>query len=58
MKNPLAGGGTITVTLWRLEGNTNGGIWEVTSVASGGLSITSPAPLSQFLNPVKVRDTA
>ena len=54
VRNTPAGSSAITVTLSRLEGNTDGGIWEVVSVASDGLSITSPAPLSQFLNPVKV----
>jgi hypothetical protein len=54
VRNTPAGSSAITVTLYRLEGNTNGGIWEVVSVASDGLSITSPSPLSQFLNPVKV----
>ena len=50
-------GGAITVTLSRLEGNANGGIWEVTAVGSDRLSITSPAPLSQFTNPVQVTGT-
>ena len=36
-------GGTIKVTLSRLEGNTNNGIWEATSVTSDGLTITKPA---------------
>lgn len=50
----LAGTNPITVTLSRLEGNTNGGIWEATSVASDGLAITRPAPLSQVRSPVTV----
>jgi hypothetical protein len=49
--------GNITVTLSRLEGDTNGGIWEVISVADPGLSITSPAPLSQISSPVQVTGT-
>jgi hypothetical protein len=32
----------VTLNLARLEGNTNGGIWIVTDVASTGLSITQP----------------
>ncbi len=36
------GAGTLKVTMSRLEGNTNNGIWEVTSVSTDGLSITSP----------------
>ncbi len=46
--------GSITVMLSRLEGNTNGGIWEAISVAAPGLSITSPAPESLLRSPVKV----
>jgi len=34
--------GAIKVTLSRLEGNTNNGIWEATSATSNGLAITSP----------------
>jgi hypothetical protein len=51
------GGGSINVTLSRLEGNTNGGIWEVISVTAPGLSITSPAPFSQISSPVQVKGT-
>jgi hypothetical protein len=50
-------GGSINVTLSRLEGNTNGGIWEVVSVTDSGLSITSPAPFSQISSPVQVTGT-
>jgi hypothetical protein len=57
VRNTLPVSGAITVTLSRLEGNINGGIWEVVSVTSDGLSITSPAPLSQFLNQVQVTGT-
>lgn len=49
--------GAITVTLSRLEGNTNGGIWEVTFVGSDHMTITSPTSLSQFSNPVQVTGT-
>jgi Immunoglobulin-like domain of bacterial spore germination len=49
--------GYITVTLSRLEGNTNNGIWEAIAVASNGMSITSPAPLAQFRSPVQVTGT-
>ena len=49
--------GTILVTLSRLEGNTNGGIWEVIAVTAPGLSITSPAPFSQISSPVQVTGT-
>ena len=37
-----ANGGAIQVTLGRLEGNTNTGIWEVTAVTTANLSITAP----------------
>lgn len=60
VKRLLAGGqvgGAIKVTLSRLEGNTNGGIWEVIAVAADGLSITSPASGSLLRSPVKVTGT-
>jgi hypothetical protein len=57
VRSTTAVAGSITVTLSRLEGNTNGGIWEAIAVISNGMSITSPAPLAQFLNPVKVTGT-
>lgn len=49
--------GSITVTLSRLEGNSNGGIWEVVSVTAPGLSITSPARFAQISSPVQVSGT-
>jgi hypothetical protein len=57
VKNPDPGGGTIKVALQRLEGNTNGGIWEVVSVTSDGMSITAPPNRDQISNPVKVIGT-
>jgi hypothetical protein len=57
VKNPAAGGGTIKVSLQRLEGNTNGGIWEVVAVASDGMSITSPQARDLLSSPVKVSGT-
>ena len=57
VQNTLTPSGAITVTLYRLEGNTNGGIWEAVSVDSDGLSLTSPAPQSQIINSVKVTGT-
>jgi hypothetical protein len=41
VKNPSAGGATIKLSLSRLELNTNGGIWEVTDVATDGMTIAS-----------------
>jgi hypothetical protein len=49
--------GTIIVTLSRLEGNANGGIWEVVSVTAPGLLITGPAPSSQISSPAQVSGT-
>jgi hypothetical protein len=49
--------GSITVTLSRLEGNVKSGIWEVIAVSDPGLSVTSPAPLSQISSPAQVTGT-
>src|SRR5258706_79690 len=48
IKNPSAGGATITLSLSRLELNTNGGIWEVTDVATDGMALTSPHNAQQL----------
>jgi hypothetical protein len=48
------GGGNVTLTMQRLEGNTNGGIWEITQVASSGLSITTPASRDVLRSPVTI----
>jgi hypothetical protein len=52
-----SGSGTITVTMSRLEGNTNGGIWIVTGVSSKGLSITAPAVRDSIRSPLTVAGT-
>jgi len=45
----------ITVNLSRLEGNTNGGIWEVTSVQLGSNpALTAPQSLARITSPVTV----
>ncbi|MHB8599071.1 MAG: hypothetical protein ACYDER_19940 [Ktedonobacteraceae bacterium] len=49
--------GTITVTMSRLEGNTNGGIWIVTDVAATGLSITLPAIRDSISSPITIAGT-
>ncbi len=54
VKSTSAGGSTITVTLSRLEGNTNGGIWEATSVTSPGMTITSPQDRDRLTSPTTV----
>src|SRR6266566_1921377 len=60
VKNPSAGGATIKLSLSRLELNTNGGIWEVTDVATAGMTIASPLYAQQLTSPVQVKgvDTA
>ncbi len=57
VKNPDTGGGTIKVTLQRLEGNTNGGIWEVVAVEATSLSITAPQSRDLLTSPVTVKGT-
>ncbi|MEO8956237.1 MAG: hypothetical protein ABI396_12720 [Ktedonobacteraceae bacterium] len=54
VKNTNAVSGTIIVTLSRLEGNSNGGIWEATSVTSHGMSITSPQERTRLSSPTAV----
>jgi Immunoglobulin-like domain of bacterial spore germination len=54
---PSNGGGTahpIKLTLSRLEGNSNGGIWIVTAFESANLSITSPKSYERLNSPVTV----
>jgi hypothetical protein len=60
LKNPSAGSATIKLSLSRLELNTNGGIWEVTGVATDGMTIASPQNAQQLTSPVQVTgiDTA
>ena len=43
--------GAITLSMSRLEGNTTGGIWEVTSASTSGMSITIPAAHNKLLTP-------
>jgi immunoglobulin-like protein involved in spore germination len=57
VKNPAPAGNTIKVSLQRLEGNINGGIWEVVSVTADGMSITSPQSRDRLTSPVKVTGT-
>jgi hypothetical protein len=54
VKNPSAGNATIKLSLSRLELNTNGGIWEVTGVATDGMTITSPQDAQQLTSPVRL----
>jgi hypothetical protein len=57
VKNPTPAGGTIKLTMDRLELNTNGGIWIVTNAVSDGTAITEPDPnkLGQISSPVSVK---
>ncbi|HZR43038.1 MAG TPA: Gmad2 immunoglobulin-like domain-containing protein, partial [Ktedonobacteraceae bacterium] len=56
VKHP-APGGSIQVTLSRLEGNTNGGIWIVTGVQTPGMSITAPQGRDLLTSPLTVSGT-
>ena len=55
LKNPSADSATIKLSLSRLELNTNGGIWEVTDVATDGMAIASPQNAQQLTSPVQVK---
>lgn len=50
-------GGSIQVTLGRLEGNTNTGIWEATAVATANLSITTPPDRDILHSPFTITGT-
>lgn len=54
VKSTSAGASTITITLSRLEGNTNGGMWEATSVTSPGMIISSPQDRDRLTSPTTV----
>lgn len=57
IKNPAAGGAAIRLSLSRLELNANGGIWEVTDVATDGITVSSPHDWQQLSNPAQVVGT-
>jgi Immunoglobulin-like domain of bacterial spore germination len=57
VKNPNPGFGSIQVSLTRLEGKANGGIWIVTAAASNGMSISAPASRDTLTSPVTVTGT-
>ncbi len=57
VKSPNPGSGTITVTLNRLERNTNGGIWEATEVSAADMSITAPPAGDRLTSPATVSGT-
>jgi hypothetical protein len=54
VKTPTTPAGMVQVTLSRLEGNTNGGIWIATSVTSPALAITTPSARNILTSPVTV----
>lgn len=57
VKNPVSNKNTIKALLERLEGNTNGGIWEVVSVTTPGMSIITPQSRDILTTPVNVSGT-
>ena len=57
IKNPSAGGVAIRLNESRLELNANGGIWEVTDVATDGITVASPQDWQQLSNPAQVTGT-
>jgi hypothetical protein len=57
VKSPNPGGSIIKITLSRLEGNTNGGIWEALAVETAGMSITAPQNRDRLTSPVPVTGT-
>lgn len=54
VKSPNPGGSTIRITMTRLYGNRNGGIWVATGVATPGVSINVPRPNDRLSSPVNV----
>jgi Immunoglobulin-like domain of bacterial spore germination len=54
VKNNNPGGTGVTLTMQRLEGDTNGGIWEIVSVSSGGMTITAPQSRDTLASPITV----
>lgn len=54
LKNTSAGSKPVTLSMARLEGNTNGGIWIITTVEATGMSIDTPQGLSTIHSPITV----
>jgi len=57
VKSTSQSGCTIRATMSRLEQNSNGGIWEATSVTTDDMSITAPQDRDRLSSPVKVTGT-
>ncbi|MBO0781452.1 MAG: hypothetical protein J2P37_21745 [Ktedonobacteraceae bacterium] len=54
VRHTTPGGGKVKITLSRLEGNTNGGIWVTTAVESDGMAITTPQQFDRLTSPAGV----
>lgn len=57
LKNSTAAGKAIKLTMARLEGNTNGGIWIIIAVETDNMSITQPQFASQLQSPTTITGT-
>jgi hypothetical protein len=57
VNNPDPGGSPIIVSLSRLDGNTNGGIWEVTNVDSNAATISSLHNGDRLSSPLTITGT-
>ena len=60
ISSPASGTQSMTLTIQRLEGNTNGGIWEVVGAAAStasGLSISAPRSRDILTSPATVSGT-
>lgn len=57
LKNTSPGSSPVTLTMARLEGNTNGGIWIIIGVTTSGLSITQPQGASLIHSNVTITGT-
>ncbi|MGH2481454.1 MAG: hypothetical protein ACRDHW_17510, partial [Ktedonobacteraceae bacterium] len=54
LKNNAPGGSSVTLTMARLENNTNGGLWIITSVEASGMTITQPQAASLLSTPATI----
>jgi len=57
LKNTSPGSSAVMLTMARLEGNINGGIWIITAVTSSGLSITQPRSADLLQSSVTIAGT-
>ncbi|MBV8694228.1 MAG: hypothetical protein JO125_03445 [Chloroflexi bacterium] len=54
VKSTSPSGGSIKVSLSRLENNTNNGIWSATAVTSDGIGLTSPPGRDYLSSPITI----